>query len=353
MSGVAERAARDKFVLWSKSDKHAREGTVLDIDTGALRRDHVLVLRSPQAEITLGLGNNAAALMDFAQRGDTRDDPLFKTCDEADQAIARSDFETARDLGVPDVIATIENRSLRRLALVECYLGKASPDDPVRPGWPAGTPNRLGGKFMPKDKSPAGLANVAQKLKRLKALREFRAALHAALVVVTTVPVEAVPGANVVASVRAAVELGAIAIELGNDEREINRAIEFVEKGPYTLDQLQVAGHGDTFSSFDDFKKTSFVEAMLKAYGAAGPGKEWHHMVEQGGDNETNFSPEQLHSTKNIIPLPGPVHDLVTAEYASEYDDSGVSVREWLSGQSFEDQWNEGVKILRRLGIVK
>jgi hypothetical protein len=353
MPETAEATARDKFVLWSKSDKHAREGTVLDIDTGVLRRDHVLVLRSPRAEITLGLGSTAAALMSFANKGETRDDSLLQACAQADQAIERGDFETPRNLGVPDVITTIENRAQRRLALVECFLRKASPDDPVHPGYPAGDPDGRGGKFMPKDKSPAGLANAAQKLKRLKALREFRAALQVALVAVTTVPLEGVPGVNVAVSVRAALELGAIAVELGNDEIEINRAIEFVEKGPYTLDQLQVSGNGDTFSSFDDFKKTSFIEAMLKAYGAAGPGKEWHHIVEQGGDNATNFSPEQLHSTKNIMPLPDPVHDLVTAEYAKEYDHSGVSVREWLSGQSFEDQWNEGIKILRRLGIVK
>jgi hypothetical protein len=344
---------REKFVLWSKSDKQTREGTVLDIDTGVLRRGHVLVLRSPQAEITLGLGNTAAVLMEFAQKGETHDNPLLKACNDAEQAIARGEFEITRDLGVPDVIATIENQALRRLALVECLLGKASADDPKSPGWPAGTPGGLGGKYMPKDKSPGALAIAAQKLKRLKALREFRAALEVALVVVTTAPVEAVPGANVAASIRAAVELGAIAVSLGNDEIEINRAIEFAQKGPYTLDELQVGGKGDTFSSFDDFKKTSIIEAMLKAYGAAGPGKEWHHMVEQGGDNGTNFSAEQLQSTKNIYPLPGPVHDLVTAEYASEYDKSGKSVREWLSGQSFDDQYNEGLKILRNLGIVK
>lgn len=353
MAEAGETDGREKFVLWSKSGKHAREGTVLDIDTGVLRRGHVLVLRSPQAEITLGLGGISAALIDFAQKGETRDDPLLKACDEADQAIARGDFEATRSLGVPDVITTIENQALRRLAVVECFLAKASADDPKNPGWPAGTPGGLGGKYMPKDKSPAGLAIAAQKLKRLKALREFRAALEVALVVVMTAPVEAVPGANVAASIAATVELGAIAVSLGNDEIEINRAIDFVQKGPYTLDELQVGGKGDIFSSFDDFKKTSFMEALLKAYGAAGPGREWHHMVEQGGDNSTNFSPEQLQSTKNIIPLPGPVHDLVTAEYASEYDESGKSVREWLSGQSFDDQYNEGVKILRKLGIVK
>lgn len=353
MREADETDTREKFVLWSKSDKHARAGAVLDIDTGVLRRDHVLVLRSPQAEIRLGLGGTSALLMEFAHTGDSHNDPLLKACSEADHAIVRGDLDASRELGVPDVIATIQNRSLRRLALLECFLGKASPDDPVRPGYPAGAPDGRGGKFMPKDSSPAGLANAAQKLKRLKALREFRAALEVALVVVTTAPVEAVPGANVAATIRAAIKLGAVAIALGNDEIEINRAIEFVEKGPYTLDQLQVSGNGDSFSSFDDFKKTSFVEAMLKAYGAAGPGKEWHHLVEQGGDNETNFSPDQLQSTNNIARLPAPVHDLVTAEYAKEYDDSGVSVREWLSGQSFEAQRDEGIKILRKLGIVK
>lgn len=345
--------AGQNFVLWSKSAKSAREGTVLDIDTGVLRRDRVLVLRSRQAAITLSLGSVAGALMDFAHNGATRDHPILDACDEADQAIIAGDFARSQALGVPDVVTMIENQPLRRLALVECFLGKASPDDPKNPGWPAGTPGSLGGKFMPKDQSPGAREATERTLRRLKALREFRAAVGVALVAIQTAPVEAVPGANVVASVAAVAELGEIAIELGNDEKEINQAIEFVQNGPYTLDQLQPRGHGDSFSSFDDFKKISLLEAILKAYGAAGAGEEWHHIVEQGGDNADNFTAEQLHSTENIIPLPGPIHDLVTAKYAHEYDDSGKTVREWLSGQSFDDQRNEGVKILRELGIVK
>lgn len=349
MPETVETETRNKFVLWSKSDKHAREGTVLDIDTGVLRRDHVLVLRSPQAEITLGLGRTAAALMDFAQQGKTRENALLEACDEADRAIARGDLVTTRDLGVPDVIATIENRSLRRLALVECFLIKASPDDPLHPGYPAGDPEGRGGQFRPKDATDA----TADKLKRLKALREFRAAAKAALVLLRTVPLEEIPGVDVIVSIKAAADLAQIAIELGNDEKEINQALDFVKNGPYTLEQLQVSGNGDTFSSFDDFKKLSPLELLLRAYGAAGDGNEWHHIVEQGGDNATNFAAEQLQNTGNIAKLPGPIHDLVTAEYAKEYDESGKTVRQWLSGQSFEDQWNEGVKIMRELGIVK
>jgi hypothetical protein len=345
--------AEERFVLWSKSSESTREGSVLDIDTGILRRDHVLRLRSPQSEITLGLGAIAGALIDFAENGETFGEPLLEISDKADQAIRRDDFAKSHALGVPAVVTTIDDPMLRRLALLECFLEKASPDDPIRPGWPAGTPGSLGGKFMPKDRSPGATEATEQKLKRLKALREFRAAAQAALVVLQTAPLEGVPGVDVLANIKAAVDLARIAIELGNDETEINEALDFVKTGPYTLDQLRVSQEDRGFETFDAFKKVPPVVLFFRAYGSAPPGNEYHHIVEQGGDNATNLPADELHSTKNIVQLPGPLHDLVTAEYAKEYDDSGKSTREWLQGQSFDDQWNEGVKILRDLGIVK
>jgi hypothetical protein len=327
-----------------------------------LRRDHVLVLRSPQIEIMLGLGGTAGALMEFADKGETRDDPLLHTSYEADQAIARGDLARSRALGVPDIIATIEDRALRRLALVECVLGKASPDDPVHPGYPKGDPEGRGGQFRPKDapgdatqsdaKESEAKESTEQKLKRLRALREFRAAAQAALVLLRTAPLEGVPGVDVVASIEALVELGGIAIELGNDEDEINKAIDFVKHGPYTLDQLRVDQNDEEFSSFDAFKKTSLEEHLLRRY----PGKtgnEYHHIVEQGGANEDNFTAEELHSTKNIVPLPDPIHDLVSAEYSKEYEKTGITVRQWLQTQSFEKQYEYGIDVLRKLGILK
>lgn len=287
--------------------------------------------------------------MSFAQKGETRDDCLLQACELADQAIERGDLETARHLGVPDVITTIENRAQRRLALVECFLRKASPDDPVRPGYPAGDPEGRGGRFMPKDKTP----EAVQELQRVKALREFRAAAAAALVVMTTLPLEGIPGVDVAVSVRAVLQLGRIAIELGNDEKQINEAMDFVKNGPYSLDELRVSQDDVSFSSFNDFKKTSDEDVIVRRYPISGSGNEYHHVVEQGGENSNKFTPEQLQSTKNIFPLPGPIHDLISARYSSEYDTSGKTVREWLSGQSFEAQWNEGVKIMRELGIVK
>jgi hypothetical protein len=351
MPDETETSAREKFVLWSKNDKRAREGSVLDIDTGVLRRGHVLVLRSPQAEITLGLGATSAALMEFAHAGDTRDNSLFQACDKADRAIARGDFETARKFGVPDIISAIENPALRRLALVECFLAKASPDDPLRPGYPAGAPDRRGGQFMPKDKS----AEALQELKRLEALRAFRAAAQATLIVLAAAPLEVVPGVDVAVDVEATLELGRIAIELGNDEKEIREAMNFVKNGPYSLDELRVNQEDVSFSSFADFKKISDDDddAIVRRYPITGSGNEYHHMVEQGGDNSKNFTPEQLQSTKNIIPLPGPIHDLVSAKYSETYDKTGMTVRQWQQTQSFDEQYAYALKTLRDLGIVK
>src|SRR5262249_29656992 len=158
----------------------------------------------------------------------------------------------------------------------------------VHPGYPAAAPDGRGGQYMPKDKS----ADALQELKRLKALREFRAAAQTALVVLTTLPLEGIPGVDVVVSVRAALELGRIAIELGNDEKEIGEAMDFVKNGPYSLDELRVNQDEVSFSSFDAFKKISddddADDVIVRRYPITGSGNEYHHIVEQGGDNSNN-----------------------------------------------------------------
>jgi hypothetical protein len=54
-------------------------------------------------------------------------------------------------------------------------LGKASPDDPKHPGWPAGTAGGLGGKFRPKDGTEAVISDEAkQRILSLLARRKAR-----------------------------------------------------------------------------------------------------------------------------------------------------------------------------------
>jgi hypothetical protein len=52
---------------------------------------------------------------------------------------------------------------------------KASPDDPEHPGWPAGTPGGLGGKFRPKDGSATATGVAAVRRRALR--RAIRALL--------------------------------------------------------------------------------------------------------------------------------------------------------------------------------
>lgn len=51
---------------------------------------------------------------------------------------------------------------------------------------------------------------------------------------------------------------------------------------------------GKGFSSFGAFKK---------AYGPAGEGQAWHHIVEQNPGNLAKFGAERIHNTNNLIKL--------------------------------------------------
>jgi hypothetical protein len=77
-------------------------------------------------------------------------------------------------------------------------LGKASADDPVHPGWPAGTPGGLGGKFRPKD--------AGEKAVRRQALRR---AIRALLLQAATLPPEI--AANLLPVLGAAADIAMVA----------------------------------------------------------------------------------------------------------------------------------------------
>ncbi|RKH42273.1 SitA5 family polymorphic toxin [Corallococcus sicarius] len=93
-----------------------------------------------------------------------------------------------------------------------------------------------------------------------------------------------------------------------------------------------------TWSSFSGFKK---------ARGPAGKNKEWHHIVEQTPGNVKRFGPPALHNTENIIPLDKSLHTDVSAFYSSIRrtitGSSTLTVRQWLSTQSYEAQRDFGL----------
>lgn len=95
---------------------------------------------------------------------------------------------------------------------------------------------------------------------------------------------------------------------------------------------------GEGFRSYSAFRR---------AYGSAGPGKEWHHVVEQS--QEGRFGSLSINNTKNLIPLPREVHAQISGYYSSKLDfTGGLTVRQWLSTKSFDFQYQFGADVVRR-----
>lgn len=111
-----------------------------------------------------------------------------------------------------------------------------------------------------------------------------------------------------------------------------------------------------SFSSYGDFIKGELtLDVIGKMFGHAGDGYQYHHIVTQGGANAKNssISPEQLQNTDNIIRLPTLLHEAVNGAYLEKSPDENMNMYQWLQTQSYDVQREEGLKILRRLYILK
>jgi hypothetical protein len=107
--------------------------------------------------------------------------------------------------------------------------------------------------------------------------------------------------------------------------------------------QVNPAGYR-AFKSMRDFKK---------AMGPAGENKNWHHIVEQTPGNVERFGPQALHNTENVMAIDARVHRDISAFYSSRQEITGGRVvREWLRGQSYEQQRAFGLMILKRFGAT-
>ena len=82
----------------------------------------------------------------------------------------------------------------------------------------------------------------------------------------------------------------------------------------------------------------------------------WHHIVEQEQMEKelSGFTSTQVNNTNNIVSIPSgskSPHAKISEYYGSVQDfTGGKTVREWLKGKSFEEQWEFGMKQLREYG---
>lgn len=112
-----------------------------------------------------------------------------------------------------------------------------------------------------------------------------------------------------------------------------HRLFSFVPRG--------MGNVGQGFKSFDAFKR---------AFGAAGKNQHWHHIVEQTPGNIERFGAEAIQNTNNLVRVNASIHvgkGSISAYYSSiQPFTNGQTVRQWLSGQSFAQQTQFGLKVL-------
>jgi hypothetical protein len=94
------------------------------------------------------------------------------------------------------------------------------------------------------------------------------------------------------------------------------------------------------FSSFGAFKR---------ALGPAGPGRQWHHVVEQTPGNVSRFGAQNVHNTRNLVPLESAAHRRISGFYSSKQPfTGGLTVRAWLRQQPLNAQRSFGERILKQ-----
>jgi hypothetical protein len=84
--------------------------------------------------------------------------------------------------------------------------------------------------------------------------------------------------------------------------------------------------------------------------GPAGPGNVYDHVVEQSQIARSGFAPGEVHNPFNLDPVSSEVNQLKANYYSSkQFFTQGGTIRDWLTGQSFADQYEFGMDVLGRI----
>jgi hypothetical protein len=226
-------------------------------------------------------------------------------------------------------------------------------DEDKHPRWPAKAPEGQGGEFRIREDGGEGGKLIREKVGRAVRRLALRRAIRTVLLAALRIGGEAALGpigdaVAIIDTIRTAVELRKLVIEA-------KAAKEFVAKAPYSLDDLRASPDFESFPSHDAFVKDfhSIEEWIVKRFGPAGDGYDYHHIVEQGGENAEKIPAEQLHNTDNMVRIPRLVHEAINAKMYDKKPGTDMTYREWLPKQPYSVQRATGIEIMRDLGIVR
>ena len=102
-------------------------------------------------------------------------------------------------------------------------------------------------------------------------------------------------------------------------------------------------------------KGYSSFQKLKRAIGSAGKGNDWHHIVEQCQIRKSGFDVQMIQNEKNVIAISKKVHRKISGYYSSIPKDGstgGLTVRNFLSGKSYQFQYEYGIKILKMFGGI-
>ncbi|MGH9169881.1 MAG: hypothetical protein ACRD0Z_03265 [Acidimicrobiales bacterium] len=104
-----------------------------------------------------------------------------------------------------------------------------------------------------------------------------------------------------------------------------------------------VAAEGGMSTDMPGYSSFRAAKADL---GSPGPGNVFDHVVEQSQIGRSGFPVEDINNPFNLDPVDAQVNQLKANYYSSIRPfTGGQTVRDWLTGQSFADQYNFGMRI--------
>ena len=108
------------------------------------------------------------------------------------------------------------------------------------------------------------------------------------------------------------------------------------------------AEEGSIWNSYGTLRDY-FNELFTGGRASNPPNIEYHHIVEQVEEEVNGFSSNAINSTANVIPTPAQVHQAITTFYSeAQVWLNGQSVRGWMTSQSWEVQWRQGLEIWKQ-----
>jgi RHS repeat-associated protein len=110
------------------------------------------------------------------------------------------------------------------------------------------------------------------------------------------------------------------------------------------------AEEGTALAGYSSFR------AAKTDLGSPGAGNVFDHVIERSQIGRSGFAPEEIHNPFNLNPISARANQIKANYYSSKQPfTGGLTVRDWLNGQSFRDQYEFGMDVLAqiRAGTIK